>query len=183
MKAFIDSKIPWYVARTNVKAEEKAYQNLLRAGFRDVYLPRRIVEKTNTRHRTRVKFVYPLMPRYMFVGIRHGDFGNVTRCDGVEYILSEEGRTGKPIKVYAPMIEEIFLAERDLEFDETTEAKKYRGEVLDGEFPKGVPIRVKVEHLMAGMEGIVRGTNGKDKVVVDMRLGRVEFPAEEIERV
>lgn len=179
--AFIDHDIPWYVVRTGVRAEEKAYVNLLRAGFRDTYLPRKLVETINHRTHIRRRKTLPLMPRYLFLGLRHSDFALARECEGVEYILCEEGRSGKPILINPRDIEEIFIAERDLEFDETKEAREYRGEKLENQFPKGATVRVKVEHLLAGFEGRVHSIRGKDKVIVEMGSGRVEFQSNQIE--
>lgn len=179
--AFIDHDIPWYVVRTGVRAEEKAYVNLLRAGFRDTYLPRKLVETINHRTHIRRRKTLPLMPRYLFLGLRHSDFALARECEGVEYILCEEGRSGKPILVPGKDIEEIFMAERNLLFDDTREARAYRGELLEHQFPKGAKVRVKVEHLLAGFEGIVLGVKGKDRVTVEMPVGKVELQAEVLE--
>lgn len=182
MKAFIDTSINWFVIRTNIKSEEKAFTNLLRAGFRDIYLPRKVSDAINPRTHTRRRKAAPLMPRYLFLGLRHSDFGLARDCEGVEYILSEEGRHGKPINIPGQTIEEIFLAERDLRFDETKEAREYHGEKMDNEFPLGSKIHVKVDHLLAGFNGYVLSTNPRrNKVLVDMAIGKIEFSPEDIE--
>jgi transcriptional antiterminator RfaH len=56
----------WYVAQTQVNAETKAAQNLLRQGF-GVYLPRYL--KLRSHARKIEKVAAPLFPRYLFVSI------------------------------------------------------------------------------------------------------------------
>lgn len=70
-KANIDLKKRWYVVRTNVKCEQKAADNLRKAGF-DQYLPMRRVEKWNKRLNTYRMLESPLMLRYLFVGLPIG---------------------------------------------------------------------------------------------------------------
>ncbi len=126
MLAFIDKEKHWYVVRTNVKGEEKAFENIRKSGF-DVYFPRRRVEIQN--HRTHVYHTRenPLMPRYMFVGFYSRDysFWRVNSLDGVESIL---GVNGRPIRVSADHIEAIHLAEVDMAFDDTRAARIHRQE-------------------------------------------------------
>jgi transcriptional antiterminator RfaH len=56
----------WYVAQTQVNAEAKAAQNLLRQGF-GVYLPRYLKRRSHARKIEKIGA--PLFPRYLFVSI------------------------------------------------------------------------------------------------------------------
>ena len=56
----------WYVAQTQVHAERKASEHLLRQGF-GVYLPRYLKQRRHARRVERV--AAPLFPRYLFVSI------------------------------------------------------------------------------------------------------------------
>jgi transcriptional antiterminator RfaH len=59
----------WYVTQTQVNAEVKAAQNLLRQGF-SVYLPRYLKRRSHARKIEKV--AAPLFPRYLFVSIDIG---------------------------------------------------------------------------------------------------------------
>lgn len=126
MKAGIDKDKHWYVVRTTVKGEEKAYENIRKAGF-DTYFPRRRVEIQN--HRTHAYRTHenPLMPRYLFVGfISNGaNFYAVNCCDGVECVL---GVNGRPIRISGDHVEAIYFAEIDMAFDDTRAARIHRQE-------------------------------------------------------
>jgi transcriptional antiterminator RfaH len=56
----------WYVARTQIRAEEKAYFNLKRQGF-TVFLPKYM--KTRRHARKVDQVIYPLFPGYLFVEV------------------------------------------------------------------------------------------------------------------
>lgn len=127
MKASIDTTKAWYVVRTNIKSEAKAADNLRKAGF-DCYLPRQRVEMKNKRTNTFREIERPLMLRYLFVGLPRDNlaFGFVRACEGVERILGDQ--ENHPIPVRAGMVEAIFLAEMDMQFDDTRAARIHRDE-------------------------------------------------------
>jgi transcriptional antiterminator RfaH len=56
----------WYVVQTQVNAEAKAAQNLLRQGF-EIYLPRYLKRRSHARKIDKV--AAPLFPRYLFVRV------------------------------------------------------------------------------------------------------------------
>ncbi len=120
MKAAIDKDKHWYVVRTNVKAEVKASDNMRKAGY-DVYYPRRRMEMKNKRTHTYATRESALMPRYLFVGLPQSDrnFFKVRNCDGVECIL---GVDGPPERISAEHVEAIYLAEIEMQFDDTRAA-------------------------------------------------------------
>ncbi|MEK1866655.1 MAG: transcription termination/antitermination NusG family protein [Ensifer adhaerens] len=126
MKAAIDKDKHWFVVRTNVRCEEKASTNIRKAGY-DVYYPRRRVEVKNKRTHTYTTLENPLMPRYLFVGLLQSDrnFFKVRGCDGVDCILAVDGR---PARISADHVEAIYLAEVDLQFDDTRAARIHRKE-------------------------------------------------------
>ncbi|MFI3903975.1 transcription termination/antitermination protein NusG [Ochrobactrum sp. S1502_03] len=116
----------WYVIRTNIKCEEKACNNLTRAGY-EAYLPRQRKEFIHKRTKTRVVKESALMLRYLFVAQpkTNADWFRLRRCEGVECVL-ECG--GTYVRVSANAVEAMFLAERDMQFDDTREARIYREE-------------------------------------------------------
>ena len=128
MKAGIDKDKHWYVVRTTVRSEEKAFENIRKAGY-DVYFPRRRVEVQHRRTKTYVVKEQPLMPRYLFVGQPNinPDFYRLRNCDGVEGILGVDGR---PIRVSLKSVEDIYIAEIDMDFDDTRAARIHRKEEL-----------------------------------------------------
>jgi len=181
MKIGPDPAKHWFVVRTGPNKERKASSELRKAGF-DCYLPMQRIERYNRRNHVYRTLDLPLMPRYIFVGLaRHGgelDFGKVTQCDGVDHFIPAPPYM--PLRIPRQEVEAIFLAEIDMQFDLTRAAKKYHGEKLDRAFPRGAQVRVALEHLLSGYLGEVLGTNGKDQVFVEMRLGRVVFKPSEI---
>lgn len=131
MKAGIDKDKHWYVVRTTAKGEEKAFENIRKAGY-DVYFPRRRVEVQHRRTKVYVVKEEPLMPRYLFVGfpIQNTNFYRVNNCDGVECVL---GVNGRPIRVPEKSVEDIYFAEIEMDFDDTRAARIHRKEELDSE--------------------------------------------------
>jgi transcription antitermination factor NusG len=179
----IDLNKVWYVVRTNIKCESKASDNVRLAGF-DVYYPRQRYEKKHRRTNLYTTHERPLMIGYIFVGMpaeaeqRH--FGFIRACEGVERFLDYQGA---PIRLRAADVQEIYLAEVDMKFDDTRAARKHRGEGINDEFPRGARIFVKeMEHIFRGFLGEVVGTDGKERVHVSLaKFGKVWFHQMEIE--
>lgn len=190
MKASIDTRLSWYVVRTNIKCEDRAASSLHAAGY-DVYLPR--MRKDIVHHRTKCVLTkeFPLFNRYLFVGMSNSDFYTARACDGVECFL---GINGTPIRVPAAHVERFFTAEINMEFDDTTKAKIHRGEIekdakrqLKRTFPKGASVQVKDSHPFGGFFGQVVSVSGKGKIKAMLEifggLTPVEFDAADIEPV
>lgn len=127
MKAGIDASKRWYVVRTNVRCETKAADNLRKAGF-DHYLPTQRIEKWNKRTKTFRRSERALMVGYLFVGLDpHAEhFGLVRACEGVKGLVGDHDY--HPLAVPAAAVEEIFLAEIDMQFDDTRAARIHRKE-------------------------------------------------------
>ncbi|MGO4449073.1 transcription termination/antitermination protein NusG [Phyllobacterium sp. TAF24] len=185
MLAFIDKDKHWYVVRTNVKAEDKAFENIGKAGY-DVYYPRRKVEVQHRRTRTLVVKEQPLMPRYLFVGQprTNPDFYRLRNCDGVECILGAEGR---PLRVSGDDVEAIYIAEIEMDFDDTKVARIHRREEavsirenIARRFPAGQGVIVTDKsNPFAAFGGVVEQVTKTGRIVALMELfGRmtpVEF--------
>jgi transcription termination/antitermination protein NusG len=190
MKAAIDKDKRWYVVRTNVKAEEKASENIRKAGY-GVYYPRSRVEVKNKRTHTYTTRENPLMSRYLFVGLPQSDrnFFKVRCCDGVECILGVDGR---PIRISADHVEAIHIAEVDMQFDDTRAARIHRKEearskkaTTEMQFPKGEGILVTDSiNPFAMFGGVVQEITKSGRVIVLIELfGRmtpVEFEARQL---
>ncbi|MDR6632364.1 transcription antitermination factor NusG [Phyllobacterium sp. 1468] len=190
MKAGIDEHKHWYVVRTAVKGEEKAVENIRKLSY-DFYLPRRRVEVKNHKTHTYSLRENPLMPRYLFVGFKpqSPDFYRVNNCDGVESILSVDGR---PVRISAASIETIFLAEVDLAFDDTRAARLHRNEECrttketnKRRFPAGMDIFVADEtNPFANFDGVVDEVTRAGRIIALIELfGRmtpVQFDARQI---
>lgn len=176
MKPGIDKDKHWYVVRTTVKGEEKAFENIRKAGF-DTYFPRRKVEVKNMRTHTYKINENALMPRYLFVGFdpRNANFYRVNGCDGVECVL---GVNGKPIRISENHVEAIYLAEIDMEFDDTREARIHRREELESakdntkrEFPAGRNVFVTEKgNPFATFGGVVEEVTKSGKVIALIEL-------------
>lgn len=185
MKAAIDTSKHWYVVRTTVKGEEKAFDNIWKAGF-DTYFPRRRVEVQHRRTKTYVVKEQPLMPRYLFVGFPPLDkkFYRVDNLDGVECIL---GVDGCPERVSVKDVEKLYLAEIDLIFDDTRAARVHRKEVVRTEkeateqsYPSGITVFVTDRKSpFATFGGIVDEVTKTGKIIALMdlfgRMTPVEF--------
>jgi transcriptional antiterminator RfaH len=110
------SAFVWYVVRTNPQCEDRAQASLEAAGFIS-FLPKM---RKETRHpRTKVWRVraYPLMTRYLFLGMSTGQehWGHVRGCDGVECVL---GVNGLPVRVPSRDVEALIDAQAKGRFDQ-----------------------------------------------------------------
>lgn len=165
MKVGIDHSLLWYVIRTKVRAEDKAYRNLLRAGYRDIYYPRFRAERYNKRTKVFRTAEYPLLVGYLFVGQpkKDADWYSITGCDGVADVLSNDGTY---IPVNSRVIEALLIQEIDMQFDETRAARIHRKEeakslkkTVEMRFPIGTTVSV-TEGPFEGLIGIVREAKG-----------------------
>lgn len=127
MRANLSADKDWYVARTNIRSEAKADANLRNAGF-ETYLPMVRFERVNKRTHIVHTFERPLMSRYLFVAFpRHAKhFGFARACEGVERILGDVD--DHPIPVPFALVKGLFIAEINLEFDDTRAARIHRKE-------------------------------------------------------
>jgi transcription antitermination factor NusG len=190
MKSGIDKDKHWYVVRTNVKCEEKASDNIRKAGY-DVYYPRSRVEVKNKRTHTYTTRESALMPRYLFVGLPQADknFLKVRSCDGVECILGVDGR---PARISADHVEAIYLAEVDMQFDDTRAARIHRKEgarskkaKTEDEFSPGRSVFVTERgNPFATFGGTVEAVTNAGRVIALLnifgRMTPVEFEARQL---
>ncbi|TPN03820.1 hypothetical protein FJ973_29705 [Mesorhizobium sp. B2-1-3] len=183
----IDTEKVWYVVRTNVQCEAKAADNVRLAGF-DVYFPRQRIEKKHRRNNTYLVKERPLMVSYIFVGMPRSNklqhFGFVRACEGVEKFLEYQG---KPIPVPGKDVQEIYLAEVDMRFDDTRAARIHRKEeaktikaTLEMKYAPGKEFSV-IDGPFASFHAIVEEVtkSGNIKAMVSLfgRLTTVEFEA------
>ncbi|MBZ9653527.1 transcription termination/antitermination protein NusG [Phyllobacterium lublinensis] len=190
MKAAIDTSKHWYVVRTTVKGEEKAFENIRKAGY-DVYLPRRRMEVQHRRTKAYVVKDQPLMPRYLFVGQPriNPDFYRLRKCDGVEGVL---GVNGRPIRVSEYSVEDIYIAEIQMDFDDTRAARIHRKEELASvkentarQFPPGQSIFViDPANPFSEHAGVVQEVTNAGKIRALMlifgRMTPIEFDAKHL---
>jgi transcription antitermination factor NusG len=86
--------LTWFVVVCNPKCERRAQLGLRRAGYQ-TYLP--VERKYVVRSRKKVETENPLLPRYLFVGLKgYGqkegqDFYKLRGIDGVESVVRNEG--------------------------------------------------------------------------------------------
>lgn len=190
MKAHLSGDKNWYVVRTNIKCEEKAARNLRLAGY-EHYLPVMRYEVKHQRTNTRIVKEKPLMLRYLFVAQPKGnaDWFTLRACEGVECVLGVEGQ---PIPVPFASVEQIFLAETDMVFDDTKEARIHRREeartkkaTTELKYAPGTLVHVVDRNNVFAMFGgtVERVTKaGKVKALMDLfgRMTPVEFDPEQL---
>ena len=164
----------WFVIQFNIKCEDKAARNLRRAGFRP-YMPVARFERIHRRTKRTIVKTLPLLGRYMFVWMPpgRGDFKTLRECQGVESLLYADGR---PYEIPRKQVLKLYLAERQLEFDDTTEADLRRGSIKNERharkkaiFRKGRAIRVK-NGAFAMFTGHVEGVNARGDIEVLVQL-------------
>lgn len=156
----------WYVIVCNVKCERRAQLGLRRKGYR-TYLPFERRQKTHARK------VYetenPLLPRYLFVGLRQNqDFYHLRGVDGVESIVRFDGT---PVVVPTAGLERIRDRERAGEFDHVRKAEeeKARKEAMK----PGTCVYLK-RHDLSGMQAVVEQvrSSGQIMVLIDFLGGK-----------
>lgn len=108
--------LAWYVVRTNPQCESRAMRSLDAAGFAS-FLPTMRKETRHPRTKAWRTSEYPLLTRYLFVGMEKGreHWGQVRGCDGVECVL---GVNGLPLRVPAREVEALFDAQAKGLFDQ-----------------------------------------------------------------
>jgi transcription antitermination factor NusG len=162
--------------------EWRAADKLRSEGY-EVYLPTRRVEKKNKRTHTYSTKALTLMPGYLFLGASR-PLRDALNCFGVEGILSNGGYVGKrsrnedayPIEVSGQLVEAIYLAEIDQQFDDTRAARIYREEegktrrlTVAMQFAKGIRGHVS-SGPFAGMSGVVENVThqGMVEMLIDL---------------
>jgi len=182
MKSGINHAVPWYVVRTVPLMEWRAADKLRAEGY-EVYLPTMRVERKNKRTHTYSTKERTLMPGYLFLGAG-GSLRNALSCFGVEGVLSNGGYVGRrsrkedgsPIRVPSQLVEAIYLAEIDLQFDDTRAARIHREEegktrriTVAMQFAKGIKGYISSGPL-AGLSGIVENVThqGMVEMLIDL---------------
>lgn len=179
----------WYVIRSNIKSEEKAMLNLLRAGY-EVYLPRMRFETQNRRTKTYLVRERPLMTSYLFVSQPriNPDWYTLRACEGVESVLGD-GR-GFYLPVPYKLVEALYLDEIDMVHDDTRAARIHRKEeartkkaTMEMKYAAGRQVRVldgPFADFFAEIESVTSA--GRIKVLVSLfgRMSPVEFEAAQL---
>ena len=167
--------MPWYVVRTNVKAEAKAERNLSDAGFR-TYAPWQRFERLNRRKRKWVQHEMRLAPRYLFM---EADMPAETipwyvvrACEGVESVLGINGTPHRLSAAEVASLQEIMAAEQDYAFDETRAGKLHRREIgktkketTRMKFPVGSKVRIS-DGPFSSFNGEVTNVTGRGHLTV-----------------
>jgi transcription antitermination factor NusG len=186
----VDPTKAWYVVRCNIKCEAKAADNIRLAGF-DVYFPRMRFEKKHRRTNLYTEHERPLMISYIFVGMPRDDklkhFGFVRACEGVEKFLEYQG---KPIPVLGADVQELYLAEVDMKFDDTRAARIHRKEeaatrkaTIEMKYQRGREFTIvdgPFATFAAVVEEVTKSGNIKAMVNLFGRLTSAEFEAAQL---
>ena len=123
----------WFVARTNIKCENRAELGLSACGYR-TFCPKMTRWVTHARVRRVVE--RPLIARHLFVEIdpNKDGFGEVRSTDGVESLL---GVAGTPVVVQSRFVEEFLRRQLQGEFDYAAREKLGNGckvRIISGEY-------------------------------------------------
>jgi len=195
----------WYVIRTNIKSEDKAEENLRRAGF-GTYAPWQRFEKWNRRKNTHIVHTRRMVPRYLFVdtgslALDDTPWGVIRACEGVECVLGVNGRPA-PLSAHkanaksfseVEKLQAIMEAEAQHVFDETREGKLFRREIGKNKkettkmrFPIGSRVRINSGPFSA-FDAEITNVTGKGLLMVMAtifgRLTPVEVAPESVEPI
>lgn len=142
--------IDWYVAYTNVQAEEGAKKGLERRGFA-VFMPMHACW-VRKRH-ARILTARPLFPRYLFVGFR-------ARCSWMDFhkaagVQGALVNNGAPLKISTALIDQLQQAAIAGEFDQKEPSRIMPGAQV--RFSRGP---------FEGLIGICQAVNGEARAKV-----------------
>ncbi|GEM_PF-1647802 len=186
----------WFVVRTNIKSEEKAERNLKAAGFR-TYAPWQKFERMNRRKRVWVQHEMRLAPRYLFLeapmAVEAIPWYVVRACEGVECVLSVEGRPIRLNGIQTQQLEAIMAAEADYAFDETRAGKLHRREIGKTKkettrmrFPVGSKVRIS-DGPFTSFNGEITNVTGRGHLTVLAsifgRMTPVELEVGQVEKL
>lgn len=115
----------WYAARTLVKAEGEALAAFRDAGL-DAYTPEYRTEAYNRKKRVNIITTHRMFPGYVFVKAHPEQVSLIRGCDGVLDMLP--GFPHDPVIIPAKDIAKVREAQDRMEFDDTDEARRKRGD-------------------------------------------------------
>jgi transcription antitermination factor NusG len=128
------------------------------------------------------------MPGYLFVQMPYGplDFWALRRCDGVKKVLGKynEDHDIVPTAIPSRLVERLMAAQLNMEFDDTREAKKRRGERVVSIYQPGVKISVtKGPFASFGAEIDMVRANGTIAALIEIfgRMTPVELTPDQVE--
>jgi transcriptional antiterminator RfaH len=167
--------LTWFVVVCNPKCERRAQLGLRRSGYQ-TYLP--VERKYVVRSRKNVETENPLLPRYLFLGLRAfgqeggQDLYKLRGIDGVEKVVRFEG---EPLTVHYKRLEILRDREREGEFDhiKRAEEEKARKKALRAKCRPGAHVSL-LNGAMAGLHAVVQKvqSGGRIEVLIDF-LGDV----------
>ncbi|MDG2570632.1 transcription termination/antitermination NusG family protein [Vibrio parahaemolyticus] len=176
----------WFVVVCNPKCERRAQLGLRRAGYQ-TYLP--VERKYVERSRRLVETENPLLPRYLFIGVRaYGQEGGqdlykIRGVDGVEKVVRFDG---EPLRVHYKRLEFLRGRERDGEFDhiKRAEEEKARKKALRAKCRPGAHVSL-LNGAMTGLHAIVQKvqSGGRIEVLIEFLGGvtRAKLKLDEVE--
>lgn len=157
------SDLVWYVARTNIRCEDRAKKGLKAAEI-VVYLPMEPVWRGRGKDREKVE--RPLLSRHLFFAVPNGEnrFEEVRTTDGIEAILTC-GRYGPPQPVRYREIAIVQTAQGELEdaFENATRAAERKATMKDDtdEFVERLKAAKPDERALMIVELLGRGTKAR----------------------
>lgn len=171
----------WYILQTNPQCENKAVEEIRRAGFR-AYLPK--AARDVRHHRTKLQMIKrrPALVGYVFVRFPDGrpNWYALRQCQGVKGVLYSDG---KPYELAHTQIAALMRAQRASDYDTST-ARAYRLAKRRGErqsiaraaaqerFKPGMSVRAATgpwQHIIARIDRVTK--TGTIKAVANI-LGR-----------
>lgn len=186
-KVNLASPSRWFVIQTNPTCEHRARAALNRAQF-GVYVPMRRVEKFNSRKSEWVTRERSLLPGYLLVEMPPGplDWFTLRRCDGVRNVLGiyNLDHDAVPYPIPSRLVERLMASQLNMEFDDTREAARRRGEVAKSIYQPGVAVMVKKGPFASfGAEIEMVRQNGTISALIEIfgRMTPVELDPTQIE--
>lgn len=166
--------LSWFVVVCNPKCEKRAQLGLRRAGYQ-TYVP--MERKHVERSRKLVEVENPLLPRYLFIGLKNyglkggQDLYKTRGVDGVEAVVRNHG---EPLRVHHARLEILRAREREGEFDHVKKAEeeKARKKALRAKCRPGARVSL-LGGAIPGLHAVVQKvqSGGRIEVLIDFLGG------------
>lgn len=179
----------WFVLQTVLRGEDDAVSALKASGF-ETYLPISRKDVFNKQKKITVTREFKLFNRFVFAHLPLNTMAWAP-VHAIDEITGALGANGVPMWVPQSQIDRLLVAEADMKFDDTQEAKIRRKEIGRNKrettamtFKPGSKVRAR-SGPFGGFSGLVKDVTGRGAVeaMLDIfgRMTLVEFDSEMVE--